>query len=125
MERTLRVVLDSNVYISGLVFGGGPAIILTSAVGGSFQLYVSAVLCDEVEATLRDKFDWSDEEIRAGSGPLWESARHVEPTQRLNIVAADPDDDRILECAVAADADFLVTQDRGVCTGDEEVRQAV
>ena len=72
---------------------------------------VSNDLPEEIKDTLREKFDWSDTDIAAGGQPLWNCALSVTPTAHLAIVAADPDDDRILECAVAAEADFLVTGD--------------
>lgn len=111
MDQRLRVVLDTNVYISGLVFGGTSATILAAAVEGSFVLCVAESLKEEVESTLRENFDWDADDIRAGCEPLWEQALHGAPTVRLTIVAADPDDDRILECALAATADILVTGD--------------
>jgi len=111
MRPLLRVVLDTNIYISGLVFGGSPASVLASAIEGLFTLCVSADIREEVESTLREKFEWSDDDIAAGCRPLWEQARNVTPGKRLAIVAADPDDDRILECALAAEANVLVTGD--------------
>lgn len=106
-----RVVLDSNIYISGLIFGGVPAEILAAAVAGSFVLCVSDVIRDEVVSTLKEKFQRNDDYIRAGCGPLWEAAMHIKPTTQLALVASDPDDDRILECAVDGQADIIVTGD--------------
>ena len=106
-----RVVLDTNIYISGLIFGGVPAEILAAAVAGSFILCVSAAIRDEVVSTLKEKFQLSDDYIRAGCEPLWEAALQVNPSTQLALVAADPDDDRILECAVDGHADIIVTGD--------------
>ena len=106
-----RVVLDTNIYISGLIFGGVPAEILAAAVAGSFILCVSDAIRDEVVSTLKEKFQLSDDYIRAGCEPLWETALQVNPSTQLALVAADPDDDRILECAVDGHADIIVTGD--------------
>jgi putative PIN family toxin of toxin-antitoxin system len=106
-----RVVLDTNVYISGLLFGGIPAEILAQAVEGDFALCASESIRDEVTATLREKFKQSEEQIREGCEPLWEVAEFVEITTRLRIITADPDDNRILECAVDGKADIIVTGD--------------
>ena len=106
-----RVVLDSNIYISGLIFGGVPAEILAAAVAGSFVLCVSDKIRAEVVSTLKEKFESSDDFIRAGCEPLWEAALHVNPATHLDLVAADPDDDRILECAVDGQAEIIVTGD--------------
>jgi putative PIN family toxin of toxin-antitoxin system len=106
-----RVVLDTNVYISGLLFGGIPAEILAQATEGDFVLCVSESIRDEVTATLREKFKQSEDQIREGCQPLWEVAEFVESTTRLRIITADPDDNRILECAVDGKADIVVTGD--------------
>jgi len=107
----LRVVLDSNVYISGLVFGGVPRTILVLARTEDFVLCVSSNIREEVERTLSEKFFWPTERIRQACGPLWKVAAAVKPTTPLALISADPDDDRILECAVDGEADFIVTGD--------------
>jgi putative PIN family toxin of toxin-antitoxin system len=112
----LRVVLDTNIYISGLIFGGVPGEILAAAVAGSFILCVSDVIRDEVVSTLKRKFQMSDDFIRAGCEPLWEAALEVSPATQLALVATDPDDDRILECAVDCRADVIVTGDDHLLT---------
>jgi uncharacterized protein len=106
-----KVVLDTNVYISGLVFGGIPAQILAAAVAGAFSLCVSQSIREEVVSTLEEKFYWSPDRIDSGCQPLWDVAELVEVRTRLNIVVADPDDDRILECAVDGAADIIVSGD--------------
>jgi putative PIN family toxin of toxin-antitoxin system len=107
-----RVVFDSNIYISGLVFGGIPARLLVLAVeAAAFVLCVSRTVREEVRDTLREKFAWTEDDIVAGCEPLWEAAESVETTTALAIIAADPDDDRILECAVDGRAEIIVTGD--------------
>jgi putative PIN family toxin of toxin-antitoxin system len=106
-----RVVLDSNVYISGLIFGGIPGAILVLARIERFVLCVSEHIQDEVQATLAKKFFWQPEQIRRACSPYWEIADLVKPTRSLAIVRADPDDDRILECALDGAADIIITGD--------------
>jgi putative PIN family toxin of toxin-antitoxin system len=124
MNRS-RVVLDTNIYISGLIFGGVPGEILAAAVAGSFILCVSDVIRDEVVSTLKQKFQMSDDYIRTGCDPLWEAALEVIPTTQLGLVAADPDDDRILECAVDGRADIIVTGDEHLLSLLKSPRPAV
>jgi len=107
-----EVVLDSNVYISGLVFGRGiPRAILVLARLRGFSLHVSEHIKTEVERTLREKFLWPEEQIRQACDPLWDIAHLVKPTATLSIITRDPDDNRILECALEAGAAYLVTGD--------------
>ena len=108
----LRVVLDANIYISALVFGGVPRAVLVLARTTAFVLCVSTPIQDEVESTLAEKFSWPTERIQSGHAALfWEIANMAKPATSLALVAADPDDDRILECALDGQADIVVTGD--------------
>lgn len=104
----IRVVVDSNVYISALVFGGVPQQVLDLIYSHGLPLYISQSIMDEVAGTLSEKFNWTREEINLFLPPLWERCILIRPTIRLK-VCADPDDNHVLECAVAAQADFLIT----------------
>ena len=106
-----RVVLDANIYISGLVFGGTPRTLLIAARVGKFVLCFSDKIREEVERTLGQKFLWPPGQIRLACDPLWKVASHIATTTKLSIIAADPNDDRILECAVDGQADIIASGD--------------
>jgi putative PIN family toxin of toxin-antitoxin system len=71
---------------------------------------VSPQIRAEVEETLGRKFRWNQEKVNNACMPLWHHAEEVQPTLVLD-VTADPDDNRILECAVAGVAQAIVTGD--------------
>jgi uncharacterized protein len=102
------VVLDTNIYISALVFGGIPRQVLNQIHSGAGVLYVSPFIIDELTGTLSEKFGWSRRELAAFLPPLWARCVVIKPEIRLK-VCKDPDDDYVLECAVSAGARFLVT----------------
>ena len=77
----------------------------TSCICLPFILY-------EVAGVLVRKFGWSEERTSEAIRVLRISATVVEPAMRLQVVEGDHADNRILECAVAVGADFLVTGDR-------------
>lgn len=104
----IRVVVDSNVYISALVFGGVPQQVLDLIYGHNLPLYISQPIMDEVAGTLSEKFNWSRQEIELLLPPLWERCLLIKPTIRLK-VCSDPDDNHVLECAAVAQANFLIT----------------
>lgn len=106
-----EVTADTNIYISGLVFAGPPRRFLREAQAGRFRLAISDALLEELSRILRAKFAWSDEEIREVVALLSDCTVHVQPGERLDVVDADPDDNRVLECAVAAGSRFIVTGD--------------
>lgn len=105
-----RVVLDTNVYISALVFGGVAQRVLDSLDAGGFVVCVSRPIVDEVTEVLRHKFGWTPAELDYALPPLWKRAVMVTPTVRI-AVCVDPDDNRILECAREARADIVITGD--------------
>lgn len=108
----IRVVADTNIFISALMFGGLPETFLDFAFVNSFQLVTSPVLLDELDEKLREKFEVSGEDAIQIRTQLERCALVVTPGFVLEVVKEDPDDDRVLECAVAGEADYLVSGDR-------------
>lgn len=107
-----RVVLDSNVLISALHFGGKPEELLLLANQGEIELVVSPFILDETARILKEKLGWREKEIQAALGLIREVATVIDPKLRLNIIPEDESDNLILACAVEAKADFLVTGDK-------------
>jgi putative PIN family toxin of toxin-antitoxin system len=73
---------------------------------------VSDAILDDMEDVLRRKFSFSPEESADARRSVRAIARTVIPAVTLDIIKEDPPDNRILECAVAAGADFIVTGDK-------------
>jgi putative PIN family toxin of toxin-antitoxin system len=105
-----RIVVDSNVYISALVFGGVPQRVFDIIQSQGHGLCISQPIMDEVAGVLVRKFDWTQAELDAFLPPLWQRCMVVAPTAAVKI-CDDPDDNRILECALASGASFIVTGD--------------
>jgi putative PIN family toxin of toxin-antitoxin system len=106
-----RVTADSNQYISALLRGGKPLQFLELARSGQIELAVSDDILNEVGRVLRDKFQVPAEDVEEYRNQVRGFAKHVTPAERLRVVASDADDDKILECAVAAGSEIVVTGD--------------
>lgn len=106
-----RVTADSNILVSALQFGGKPLTLLNLAQDGQIELAVSDDILTETLRVLRDKFNWSKEGLAEAEEHLRAITRRVLPTERIDVVVADPDDNRILECAVAVEAEVIVSGD--------------
>lgn len=106
----LRVVLDSNVYVSALLFGGNPRAVVECAESGCFQLAISQPIKSEAERILATKFAWPPHRVQDVASHLWSLTQTVVPSQTVDD-CFDPDDNRILECALEAHAAVLVTGD--------------
>ena len=107
-----RVVLDSNVIISAFLFGGIPARILAQVLDGDVLCFASSPILDEVRDVLqRPKFGLTSEQALSFVEELHDMCHIVSPTTKVRAVRDDPDDNMLLECALAADAQIIVSGD--------------
>lgn len=112
MAKKTRVVFDTNIYISAIVFGGSPRILLEMARSKDIELYTSKAILLELSRKLIEKFDWDTEstsEVISGIGVF---ANVVSPSKKLHVIKQDDTDNRILECADVSKADFIVSGDK-------------
>ena len=108
----MRVVLDTNVIVSGLNFPGNERLVLELALRGRFELYVSTFILEEAAGVLERKFDWDAERSSQALSALGNAATVIYPRRLPQVIEGGHADNRILECAVEASADYLVTGDR-------------
>ncbi|HUY80956.1 MAG TPA: putative toxin-antitoxin system toxin component, PIN family [Acidobacteriaceae bacterium] len=107
----IRVVLDTNVYISAFLFGGKPLQVLDLVENRGIAMLYSQPIRSEVESVLAEKFGWPTEMIDLACSPYWKVGHAIKPRQKIR-ACSDPDDDRILECAFEAKADSIVSGDK-------------
>ena len=107
-----KLVLDSNVLISAVVFGGKPREILDLALKGRVEIAISNAILDEIDGVLGgNKFQYPEKIVRALIAEIEGLADLVEPGERINAIHDDPEDNRVLECAVASGAGVIVSGD--------------
>lgn len=105
------VVLDTNVWISALEFGGVPDKALVRALGED-QLAISAYIESEILRVLQSKFGRDPERSQVRLDELLTRAIVVKVTGEVRGICRDPKDDAILETAWKAGADYLVAGDK-------------
>jgi putative PIN family toxin of toxin-antitoxin system len=105
-----KVTLDTNVYVSAFQFGGMR--LLHMAVNGDIEVAVSQPIVEEVIRVLRDKFQWDGYRLQDAKQQILGFARLVTPAQSLDVVKEDESDNRILECALEAGSDFIISADK-------------
>ena len=108
----MRVVLDTNVIVSGMNFPGNERMVLELALRGRFELYLSCFILEELTRVLRRKFGWGEDRVTEARRTLEKAAIVIEPQRLSDVIDANEADNRILECAMEASADYLVTGDR-------------
>lgn len=108
----LRIVLDTNVYISAALHGRQAEAALQLAAARQIVLLTSPTILAELERKLTSKLGWSENQVRLFSDTIRGVSDIVEPQQVLHVVPDDEDDNRIIECAVAGEAALIVTFDQ-------------
>ena len=106
------VVLDTNVVLSAILFGGKPRQVLEAALSGTIQLFVSEPMVEELQTVLqRPKFGVGARFVQTVISEVTAIAEWVEPKEQSEVVKDDPADNRFIDCAVAAKADYLISGD--------------
>lgn len=108
------VTADSNILISAFLRGGKPLELLELARAGHVELAVSDAILDETARVLTTKFSVPAEAVQEFRQQILGFAKHVTPRETLDEVRGDTMDNRILECAVAADSAVIVSGDHHV-----------
>jgi len=108
----LKVVFDTNIFISAFVIPGsqGEEAYL-HAMKGHFNLISSVAILTEMAQKLREKFGWQENNIVRLLKAISKVATIIKTKPHIHLLADDPDN-RILECAMAVKADFIVTGDK-------------
>ena len=106
----MRVVLDTNVLVSALHFGGRPRRLIDDVLRGDHTLVIGAAILGELEAVLVETCGWASDRAAAVRAELEAIAEVVTPVE-VPRVCRDPDDDQILAIAVIGTVDALVTGD--------------
>lgn len=115
----MRIVLDTNVFVSAVFFGGIPGRILGAWRDGRVQLVLSAAILDEYQRVGQElSAQYSGVNLEPFLGLLTVEAEIVEVPALPSPVAADPDDDKFLACASAAGAIVIVSGDRDLLDED-------
>ena len=110
----MRVVFDTNIFVSALARPGGRAEqALAHVIDGRDTLLLSKAILLETLSVLARKFGRDTEELARVAVFLSDTARLVEPKRKLRIFEDEPDN-RILECALEGKADAVVTGDQAM-----------
>jgi hypothetical protein len=113
----MRLVLDTNIYVSSLISGkGNPAKIVNWWLSGAFEVLVTQAIIDEILRVtgyerIQKKYAAVRENRLEFAALIADQAVWVEATEQIDVVAADESDNRYLECAVAGSAQYIVTGD--------------
>lgn len=106
-----KVVIDTNIFISGLNFTGKPSEILELFVNDEIEVCISPFILKEIDKILREKFEWNEEQIERVLDRIKKKVIQVQPKIKISAIKEKEDDNRILECAVESKAQYIITGD--------------
>ncbi len=109
----LKFVFDTNVLVSALISKRGNPALLLDKVGKSYTLFISKDILSELKDVIsRDKFGYTEEEVNTFIEAIISFSNVVNPEVEIDAIKADPDDNKILECAVTSGASCIVSGDK-------------
>ena len=100
------------MVVSALNFPGNERLVLELALRGRFEFYLSRFILEEVAGVLVRKFGWGEERTTEAVLVLETAANLIEPPRLPEVIEGGHADNRVLDCAVVASADYLITGDR-------------
>ena len=108
----MKVVLDTNIFISGIFGKGASNKIILNWREGKFTLVTSLEAISEIIKVLKDfKIKLSDDMIKEWIDLIIRNSIIVEPIEKITIVKDDPKDNIFIETAVAGNVDYIISQD--------------
>lgn len=108
----MHVVFDTNVLISSTLFDGSVSQkLLFKLIRSGAVIYSSADILSEYQRVLKRDFDYSDEECVHIMEKVLSFVTAVIPKRKINAVRDDPDDNKIIECALEASCKYIISYD--------------
>jgi len=106
-----KVVLDTNILVSALNFPGNERKVFELFLEGEIEVFISPFILEELKETLERKFKWNEIDVLEILKRIRDKANLIEPKIRISVIK-EYADNRILECAVEAKADFIISGDK-------------
>jgi putative PIN family toxin of toxin-antitoxin system len=107
-----KVVIDTNVFVSGLTFKGKTREVLDLLWRGDIEAFISPFILRELELTLKKDFGWEKDQIEHTIEIINSRTILVHPKNKISIIKEKDDDNRILECAIEGGVQYLISGDR-------------
>lgn len=107
----IKVVLDTNIFVSSIFWRGNPYKIVEKALDKKIKVYISIEIIKELEKILKRDFEVPEEYIERQINLILEYSEIVEINIKTDVVKEDTEDNKIIECAVSTNADYIITGD--------------
>lgn len=107
-----KVVIDTNIFVSGLTFKGKPREVLDLIWRGDIEACISSFIFEELEETLKKDFSWDRDQIKHTIEKIKAKTILVQPKDKVSVIKEKDDDNRIIECAIEGKAQYIISGDK-------------
>jgi putative PIN family toxin of toxin-antitoxin system len=109
----MKIVIDSNVFISSFFWGGHPREVFERIINGLDELYITDEIIKEISSVMNSsKFDTNINEIEDYIKIIEKYSKKIISKNIPESISRDKDDDKILQCGLDGNVDFIVTGDK-------------
>ena len=107
-----KIVIDTNVYISAIFWGGKPRLVVDMGRDKKVMIFASSEIEKEISGKLEKKFKLPEAEVRLILFDFSSFIFPVKVTRKYQVIPDDPDDDKFIDCAMACGADYIISGDK-------------
>ena len=109
----MKVTVDTNFLISATQWDYSVAHkLLKKLIISDAEIFTTQDILDETSEVLERDFEYSKNEANNIIKKILLFAKLIEPKQKINVIKDDPDDNKVIECAIESSSDYIVTYDR-------------
>jgi uncharacterized protein len=113
----IKILIDTNVYVSAIAFGGNSRQVINAVISGKIVNYISNEILEELTDVLnRPKFAYDKIVIRSIISEIEQVSMLFNDYQEIDLVKQDSKDNHVISCALQAKVDYLVTGDSDLLT---------
>jgi putative PIN family toxin of toxin-antitoxin system len=107
-----KIVLDTNIFISAILFDGKPEAIIKLCQERRIEIIISEAIISEISDVLGRKFYWEEWKIERVISDIMEFTKVITTRKSVSLIKGDPSDNRILECAFEGNAQYIISGDK-------------
>jgi len=107
-----KIVIDTNIYISAIFWGGKPREIIDLARAGKLLAFTSSAIENEIADKLRTKFNLNKDEIERILTDFSMFTIPVDVSILISAIPDDPEDNKFVECALMCNSDYIISGDK-------------
>ena len=108
----MKIVIDSNIFVSSFFWGGHPREVFERVINGLDELYITDEIINEITSVMNSsKFIVDSSEIEDYIKIIEKYSKKIVSRNNIESISRDKNDDKILQCGLDGDVDFIVTGD--------------